>query len=75
MIWTPLCTTNIMGMNKLTDEEHLVKISIAEKYEVIKITGDEMLIDTDDYFVWVKTADGKISNEELNNNYNYDYDC
>lgn len=65
MLWSPNNSMDLVGLNKLTDEESNVRIYKNTNYEVIKKSGDEYMIDNDDEFVWVKMSDGNLIMEDV----------
>lgn len=64
MLWSPKNNMNLIGINKLNDEESNVSLSKNNNYEIIKKSGDEYMIDNDDEFVWVKMSDGNLIMED-----------
>ncbi len=64
MLWSPKNNMNLIGINKLNDEESNVSLSKNNNYEIIKKSGVEYMVDNDDFFVWVKITDGNLIMED-----------
>ena len=63
MFWQPKLTIELNGINKINDEEQKLKVYSNNKYEILKKNGNEILLDADDYLVWVNFNDGTLIKE------------